>query len=356
MKKTIKIGNRLIGEDRPAYIIAEMSANHLQDFERAKRIILSAKEAGADAIKLQSYRPDTITIDCYGDDFMATKGSIWEGQNLFQLYKKAYMPWDWHEGLFNYARKIGIEIFSSPFDFSAVDMLEKLNTPAYKIASYEILDIPLIKRCARTGKPIILSTGIATLSDIDRAVRACNAEGNDNVAILKCVSQYPTPYHDLNLRTIPHMAKTFDCITGLSDHSIGSSVDVAAVTLGAKIIEKHLTLRRTDGGADAVFSMEPEEFAHMVEDVHAIEQALGKVTYELSAFQKKGKKNARSLYVVKDIMAGEVFTNENIKSIRPGHGLQPWHYEEILGKVAAVNIKRGTAMRWEFIENNRGIK
>ena len=350
MNSTIKIGNRLIGQAQPVYIIAEMSANHLQDYERAKAIIRAAKEAGADAIKLQSYRPDTITIDCRGEEFMATKGSLWEGQNLYELYEKAYMPWEWHEGLFDYARQIGLEIFSSPFDFSAVDLLENLNCPAYKIASYEILDIPLIKRCARTGKPIILSTGIATLADIERAVNACKSEGNEQIAILKCVSQYPTPYSDLNLRTIPHMAETFNCVAGLSDHSMGSAVDVAAITLGASIIEKHLTLHRSDGGADGAFSMETEEFSQMVTDIRNIEQALGKVTYDLTDAQKRGKKNARSLYVVEDIKAGEIFSENNLRSIRPGKGLHTWHYEDILGKRAAVDISRGTAMKWEYIE------
>lgn len=349
MSKTISIGDRIIGEGYPAYIIAEMSANHLQDYERAKRIILAAKEAGADAIKLQSYRPDTITIDCRGEEFMATKGSLWEGRNLYQLYEEAYMPWDWHEGLFAYAKEIGITIFSSPFDFSAVDLLEELGALAYKIASYEILDIPLIKKAAKTGKPIILSTGIATLADIERAVAACKEEGNNQIAILKCVSQYPTPYPDLNLKTIPNMAETFDCIAGLSDHSMGSAVDVAAVTLGAKIIEKHMTLRRADGGADGAFSMEPEEFAQMATDVHNIEQAIGKCTYELTDAQKRGKRNARSLYVVEDVKAGEVFTEQNVRSIRPGRGIATWYIDEILGKKASVDVKRGTAMKWEFI-------
>lgn len=350
MKKTISIGDRKIGEGYPAYIVAEMSANHLQDYERAKKIILSAKKAGADAIKLQSYRPDTITIDCRSEEFMATKGSLWEGRNLYQLYEEAYMPWDWHEGLFTYAKEIGITIFSSPFDFSAVDLLKELGTPAYKIASYEILDIPLIKKAARTGKPIILSTGIATLADIERAVSACKDEGNDQVAILKCVSQYPTPYLDLNLKTIPNMAETFDCISGLSDHSMGSAVDVAAVTLGAKIIEKHMTLRRSEGGTDGAFSMEPEEFAQMVTDVHNIEQAIGMCTYDLTEVQKRGKKNARSLYVVEDVKAGEVFTEQNVRSIRPGRGIATWHIDEVFGKTAAVDIKRGTAMKWEYLK------
>lgn len=350
MNKEIRIAGSVIGQNHPTYVIAEMSANHLQDYERAKRIIYTAKEAGADAVKLQSYRPDTITIDCQGEEFMATEGSLWEGKNLFQLYKESYMPWDWHYGLYEYAKEIGIDIFSSPFDFSAVDLLEDLKTPAYKIASYEILDIPLIKKCAQTGKPIILSTGIATLSDIERAVNACKSEGNNQIAILKCVSQYPTPYAELNLRTIPHMSEAFDCVTGLSDHSMGSAVDIAAVTLGASVVEKHLTLKRSDGGADGAFSMEPREFAYMVKEIRNIEQSLGRVTYELTEAQKRGKKNARSLYVVKDIRAGEIFTRENIRSIRPGYGISTWHSEEILGKKAIVDINRGTALRWEHIE------
>lgn len=350
MVKTISIRDKIVGNDHPTYIIAEMSANHLQDIERAKKIILAAKEAGADAVKLQSYRPDTITIDCYGEEFMATKGSLWEGQNLYQLYKTAYMPWDWHEGLFDYAKEIGITLFSSPFDSSSIDLLESLDAPAYKIASYEILDIPLIKKAAKTGKPIILSTGIATLADIERAVKACKDEGNDNIAILKCVSQYPTPYSDLNLKTIPNIADTFECIAGLSDHSMGSAVDVAAVTLGARIIEKHMTLRRVDGGADGAFSMEPEEFAQMVADIRNIEKALGRCTYDLTEVQLRGKKNARSLYVVKSIKAGEIFTEDNIRSIRPGRGLPTWYLEEIIGKTAAQDLERGTALKWEYIK------
>lgn len=349
MKKQISIDRRLVGEGQPAYMIAEMSANHLQDFDRAKKIILAAKEAGADAVKLQSYRPDTITIDCCGEEFMAAKGSLWEGQSLYQLYEAAYMPWDWHEGLFSYAREIGITIFSSPFDFSAVELLEKLNAPAYKIASYEILDIPLIRRVARTGKPIILSTGIATLADIERAMGACKAEGNDNIILLKCVSQYPTPYSVLNLKTIPDMAVTFDCIVGLSDHSMGSAVDISAITLGAKVVEKHMTLKRADGGADGAFSMEPQEFAQMVTDARNIELALGRCCYELTDSQIYGKKNARSLYVVEDIASGEKFSDKNIRSIRPGYGIPTWYYEKLLGKVAAVDLKRGTALKWEHI-------
>jgi pseudaminic acid synthase len=350
MAKNICIDGKHIGEGYPAYIIAEMSANHLQDFDRAKKIIFEAKEAGADAVKLQSYRPDTITINCRGEEFMATKGSLWEGKNLYELYEEAYMPWDWHKSLFEYAREIGITLFSSPFDFSSIELLEELKAPAYKIASYEILDIPLIRKAAKTGKPIILSTGIATLTDIERAINACHDEDNYNIAILKCVSQYPTPYHDLNLRTIPNIQETFDCVAGLSDHSMGSAVDVAAITLGAKIIEKHMTLRRTDGGADSAFSMEPEEFASMITDIHNIEKALGKCTYELTEAQKRGKKNARSLYVVQDINKGETFTEENLKCIRPGKGISTWYLDEILGKTSNRDLKRGMAMKWEYIE------
>ncbi len=349
MNKTISIDNRLIGYGQPAYIIAEMSANHLRDIERAKRIILAAKEAGADAVKLQSYRPDTITIDCRGEEFMAAKGSLWEGRNLYELYEEAYMPWEWHESLFSYAKEIGITIFSSPFDHSAVDLLKELNAPAYKIASYEILDIPLIKKAASAGKPIILSTGIASLADIERAVNSCLEENNQDIAVLKCVSQYPTPYADMNLLTIPNISETFGCIAGLSDHSMGSCVDVAAVTLGARIIEKHLTLSRSDGGPDGAFSMEPEEFAQMVRDVHNAELALGKCSYELTEAQKRGRKNARSLYAVEDIRAGEEFTEKNVRSVRPGRGIPPRYLEDIIGKKASCSIKRGTAMKWEFI-------
>lgn len=350
MKKRIVIDGKAIGEGCPAYIVAEMSANHLLDIERAKKIISAAKESGADAIKIQTYRPDTITIDCREPEFMATPGSLWEGSNLFELYGKAYTPWEWHRELFDYAKEIGITLFSSPFDWTAIDLLEELNVPAYKIASYEIVDIPLIRRVARTGKPVILSTGIADLTDISLAMNACYEEGNDNVILLKCVSEYPTPYQDLNLRTIPNMSETFDCIAGLSDHSMGFAVDVAGVSLGCKMIEKHMTLRRSDGGPDGAFSMEPEEFAEMVENVRNIEMALGKVTYGLTEQQKKGKRNSRSLYIVEDIKAGEKFTNENVRSIRPGYGVKPIHLDEIIGKNASIDLKKGTPMKWEFIQ------
>lgn len=327
-----------------------MSANHLQDYERAKSIILAAKESGADAIKLQSYRPDTITIDCNGEEFMASKGSPWEGQNLYQLYEKAYMPWDWHEALFKYAKELDITIFSSPFDFSAVDLLENLDTPAYKIASLEILDIPLIRRVAQTKKPVIISTGIAKLADIQRAIDVCKEEKNDKVILLKCVSEYPTRYEDMNLKTIPNMAETFDCIVGLSDHSIGYAVDVAAVALGCKVIEKHLTLRRADGGADSDFSTEPEEFKNLITNIRSVEQAIGHCTYELTEKQKNTRNKGRSLYIIKDIKKGEKFTEENVQSIRPGYGISTWHLKNVLGKKARQNLLRGMALKWEYLE------
>lgn len=350
MVKELCIDGKKIGGNNPTYIIAEMSANHLQDFNRTKEIIRVAKECGADAIKLQTYRPDTITIDCRGKEFLASPGSPWEGKNLFELYQEAYMPWEWHKDLFEYAKSIGITCFSSPFDFTAIDLLEELDAPAYKIASYELGDIPLIKKAAKTGKPIILSTGIASLSDIELAIDTCKSVGNENVAILKCVSEYPTPYEELNLRTIGNLAETFDCISGLSDHSMGHDVDIAAITLGAKIIEKHLTLSRADGGADGLFSMEPEEFKNMVQGIRNVEKALGRVNYTLSEKLKESKKRARSLYIVEDIAKGEAFTEDNLKSIRPGLGLHTKYYEEIIGKISNCDLKKGTAMKWEFLE------
>lgn len=350
MNKQIQIDNKLIGEGKPVYFIAEMSANHLHDFDRAKEIIKQAKAAGADAIKLQTYRPDTITIDCRGKEFMATPGSPWDGMNLYDLYKTAYTPWEWHEKLFKYAKEIGITCFSSPFDLTAVDLLEELNAPAYKIASFEINDIPLIERVAKTGKPIILSTGIAELTDIYLAIDTCHNAGNDNVVLLKCVSEYPTPYDELNLKTIPNMSETFDCVVGLSDHSMGEAVDIAGITLGAKIIEKHLTLNRNDGGADASFSMEPYEYKHMVSSVRNVEKALGKVTYNLTDKQKNSKGRSRSLYIVEDIKKGQEFTMDNLKSIRPGYGIHTKFLYDILGKKSKYDLKKGTAMKWEFIE------
>ena len=352
MNKNIVINGKAVGENCPVYTIAEMSANHLQNLERAKDIIKAAKQAGADAIKLQTYRPDKITVDCRGAEFMATAGSPWEGMNLYDLYSTAYTPWEWHEELFEYAKEIGITCFSSPFDLDAIDLLEELNAPAYKIASFEINDIPLIRKAARTGKPIILSTGIAELADIELALQTCAEEGNQNVILLKCVSEYPTPYEELNLKTIPHMKETFDCMVGLSDHSMGTAVDIAGVALGACVVEKHLTLKREDGGPDGMFSMEPQEFEEMVTQIRNIGKAIGKVTYTLTEKQKKSRGRSRSLYVVEDIQEGEIFTVQNVKSIRPGYGLHTKYYEDILGKVAACNLKKGTAMKWDYLKGD----
>ena len=350
MKKFINIDGKLIGDDYPVYVIAEMSANHLQNFDRAKEIIREAKNAGADAIKLQTYRPDTLTLNCHTSEFLATPGSPWEGMNLYDLYKTAYTPWEWHKDLISYASELGITCFSSPFDFSAVDFLENLNVPAYKIASFEIIDVPLIKKVASTGKPIIISTGIAEISDIQLAIDTCMAHNNDNIILLKCVSEYPTPFEELNLRTIPNMKETFSCLTGLSDHSMGSCVPIAAVALGACVIEKHLTLKRSDGGPDGSFSMEPDEFARMVVEIKNIKKSLGAVTYKLSEKQKKSKERGRSLYVSAEIKKGEQFTVNNIKSVRPGYGLAPRYYEEVLGKRSKKDLYIGDALKWEYIE------
>lgn len=346
----ITIGGRVIDCESPAFIIAEMSANHLMDFERAKEIIHVAKECGADAVKLQTYTADTITMDCDSPYFQITQGTIWDGTTLYNLYKEAYTPWEWQPKLKEYADELGIICFSSPFDKTSVDFMEQMDMPAYKIASFEITDIPLIKEAASKGKPVIMSTGIAYPEDIERALEACIQEGNTQAAFLKCTSAYPAPYEDINLNTIPDMMKRYNCICGLSDHTMGSAVAVAAAALGAKIIEKHLTLRRSDGGADAAFSMEPEEFKRMVEEIRIVEKSLGRASYMLTDKQKKSREHCRSLFVTKDIKAGEEFTCENLRSIRPGYGLSTVYYEEILGRTAAQDIKAGTPMDLNFVQ------
>ena len=348
MKKEIQIGRHVIAEGSPTYMVAEMSANHNMDFGRAKAIIKAAKESGADAIKIQTYTPDTITIDSDMPAFR-TKG-IWEGRTLYELYGKAYTPWEWQKELRDYANELELDFFSSPFDLTAVDFLEGLEVPAYKVASFEINDIPFIRKIARTKKPVIMSTGIARLEDIDLAVRTCREEGNDKVILLKCISSYPAPYENMNLRVIPNMEQTFDCICGLSDHSMGTEIAVAAVSLGAKVIEKHFTLNRADGGEDSQFSMEPQEFAEMVREVRNVEKALGKVTYDLNAEQLDSRIYSRSLFVVKDIKKGEIFTEDNVRSIRPGIGMHTKHWEEILGKTARCDVKKGTPMDWKYVE------
>ena len=350
MEKEIRIGRHVISEDAPAFIVAEMSANHNMDFDRAVSILQAAKDAGADAVKIQTYTADTITLNCDDPCFQITQGTLWDGTTLYKLYQSAYTPWEWQPKLKKTAEEMGMEFFSSPFDLSSVDFLEEMGVSAYKVASFEINDIPLLRKIARTGKPVIIATGIALLSDIELAVRTCREAGNEKVILLKCTSSYPAPYEDINLRTIPSLRDTFDCIAGLSDHSMGSAVAGAGVALGAKVIEKHLTLNRADGGADAAFSMEPAEFKEMVDNIRKIEMALGRVTYDLTPKQAREREHSRSLFVAKDMKAGEVFTPENLRSVRPADGLHTKYYEELLGKKIKRDAKLGTPMSWDLVD------
>ena len=353
MNKEIRLDGKIINESAPVYIVAEMSANHLSDFNRAKTIIKEAKGAGADAVKLQTYTPDTITLDCNSCDFMADKGGLWEGIKLYDLYNSAYMPWEWQPQLKQYADELGITCFSSPFDLSAIDFMMKMNMPAIKIASYEINDVLLIRYAAKTGLPIIISTGIAYLSDIELALRICREEDNTNVILLKCTSAYPSPYEDMNIRQIQQLSNTFNCLTGLSDHTLGHEVALGAVALGARVLEKHVTLKRSDGGVDSAFSMEMQEFADMVSQIRNLEKALGNADYKLTPKQKASRDGSRSLYVVKDIKTGETFSKDNIKSIRPGKGLHTSYYEKIIGKHSKIDLKKGTPLKLENIDFER---
>lgn len=345
----IKIGNFLINENSPAFIIAELSANHKQDLTIALDTVLAAKEAGADAIKLQHYKPETITLDCDNKYFQIQQGTIWDGKTLFQLYQEAYMPWEWTKQIMDLAKSVGLECFSSPFDHSAVDFLENLSVPAYKIASFEITDIPLIEYVASKGKPVIISTGIARLSDIELALNACYRNGNKQIALLKCTSSYPAPLESINLNTIPNIRSTFQTIVGLSDHTLGISVPIASVALGAKIIEKHFILDKSVGGPDASFSLEPGGFKLMVDSIREVEKALGKVSYHLDEKSIKSKEFSRSLFAVNDIKIGETITSINVKSIRPGFGMHPKHYNEVIGKIANRDIIRGTPLSFDHI-------
>lgn len=347
MKKEFRIGNRVIGENHPCFCVAEMSGNHLKDFNRAVEIIHAAKEAGADAIKLQTYTADSLSIDC-DNEYFQIHGGLWDGMTEYKLYQEASTPWDWQPRLQEVAAKLGLECFSSPFDFASVDFMEECKMPAYKVASYEINDIPLIRKIAALHKPVIFATGVAHLEDIDRALQVCKEEGNEEVMLLKCVSAYPTPYEEINLAMIPTLAKRYDCLVGLSDHSMGSVVPVGATALGIKMVEKHLTLRRADGGPDGAFSMEPEEFKEMVDNIRILEKAIGVSEYGLTEKQEKERSGSRSLFVVKDIKAGEKLTPENVRSIRPGHGLHTMYYEEVLGKTAVRDIAMGTPLAWEM--------
>ena len=346
----MKLGNFKIDKNSPIFIIAELSANHNGSLETAIETIKAAKRAGANCIKFQTYTADTMTIDCDKDDFVI-KGTIWEGKNLHKLYQEAYTPWEWHEELMKVAAAEGLVCFSSPFDKTAVDFLETLNVPAYKIASFEITDIPLIEFVASKGKPIILSTGIAGQGDIELALDACRKMGNNDIALLKCTSSYPAPIDEANMCMIKDLAERYSVIPGLSDHTMGQTVPIVAACFGAKIIEKHFILDRKIGGPDASFSMNEEEFMNMVKAVREAESAIGKVDYTLTEKQTKGKDFSRSLYVVEDIKKGETITDKNIRSIRPGFGLHPRYFESILNEKFTRDIEKGTRLTKSDIEN-----
>jgi N-acetylneuraminate synthase len=344
----IAIAGREIGADRPPYVIAEMSANHNGSLERALKILEAAKASGADALKLQTYRADTITIDHDGPEFMLQEG-LWAGRRLYELYESAAMPWEWHEPLFQRGRELGIAVFSSPFDPSAVDLLQKLDAPAFKVASLEMADLPLIRRMAATGKPLIMSTGASEIGEIAEAVAAARGAGCKQLVLLQCTSGYPTPPADSNLRTIPHLAQAFDCLVGLSDHTIGTAVPVAAVAMGACVIEKHFTLARADGGVDSAFSLEPADLKRLTEDCRIAWEALGQVKYAVAASENAIRPLRRSLYVVQDVAAGEAFTEQNVRSIRPGLGLAPKHLPDVIGQAASRALKRGTPLDWSMV-------
>lgn len=349
MKPYITIDGRKIGPDYPPYIIAELSANHNGDIERAFRIMEEAKSAGADAIKLQTYTHDTITMECNSEDFQI-HGGLWDGQTLYELYKNAHMPWEWHKPLFEKAKDLGITIFSSPFDFSAVELLESLDAPAYKIASFELVDLPLIAKVAQTGKPMIMSTGMANDAEIQEAVNTARVNGCEELIVLHCVSGYPAPAEQYNLLTIADISKRFNVLSGLSDHTIDNATAVASVVLGASLIEKHVTLDRNGGGADDSFSLEPKELAQLCKDAKTAWMALGQVNYERTEAEKGNVKFRRSLYVVKDVEEGEILTHDNIKSIRPGFGMAPKYLDDVIGRKALIALDKGTALKPELFK------
>ncbi|MBI2517593.1 MAG: pseudaminic acid synthase [Opitutae bacterium] len=349
MNNTIKISTRLVGAGHPAYVIAEMSANHNQDFNRAVEIVQAAKAAGADAVKLQTYSADAHTIDSQKTEFKIAGGTAWDGQTLYGLYRDAYMPWDWQPKLQKAATELGLDFFSAPVDATSLEFLETLAVPVHKIASFELVDLPLVRRVAQTGKPAIMSTGMASLAEIDDAVRAFRQAGGTQLALLKCTSAYPSLPEEMNLRTIPHLAEAFGVPAGLSDHTLGIAVPVAAVALGACIVEKHFTLSRAEPGPDSAFSLEPAEFKAMVEAIRMTEKALGSVNYRMTAKEEASRVFRRSLFVVQDVKAGELLTAANVRSIRPGCGLPPKHWEQVIGRKAARDIERGTPLDWSLI-------
>jgi pseudaminic acid synthase len=345
----MEINGRKIGTDCYPFVIAELSANHNGSLERARKIIEAAQQSGADAVKLQTYRPDTITIDCDRKDFRI-HGGLWKGRTLFDLYEEAHMPWDWHAPLFEHARKLDLTIFSSPFDSTAVDLLEDLNTPAYKIASFELVDLPLIKYAASTGKPMILSTGMADIEEIQEAIDAAREGGCIELAILHCVSGYPAPAEDYNLRIIPDMIDRFGLVTGLSDHTLDNTTAITSIAMGASIIEKHFTLDRNNGGPDDSFSLEPEELKKLCKDSKTAWESLGRISYERKKSEQGNSVFRRSLYAVQDIKAGEIITKENVKSIRPGFGIAPKFFEQVMGRLALRDIDRGKPLSMEDLE------
>ena len=350
-KNIFSINSRKIGNEYPTYIIAELSCNHNQDINLAYKLIDAASECGADAIKLQTYTPDTMTLDSDKPIFKdCLKGTLWEGQTLYQLYSKAFTPWEWHKELKDYANSKGLDLFSSPFDVTAVDFLETLDFPAYKIASFEITDHILIKRIAQTGKPVIISSGMASLSDLNDAVSLLRENGTTQIAMLKCTSAYPAKPEDSNLNTIKHMIETFNVIGGLSDHTLGIEVPIASVVLGGRIIEKHFKLTDDSGSEDDAFSLKPDEFKKMVDSIRIVEKTLGSIHYDGVNSESKSKKFRRSLFIVKDIKEGELFTEDNVKSIRPSNGLHTRYYKDILGKRAKFNLEKGTPLSWNIIE------
>lgn len=347
-KQTVSIANRKIGLDYPPYIIAELSANHNGSMETALEIIKQAKLCGADAVKLQTYKADTITLNSQNEEFMI-HGGLWDGQSLYELYEKAHLPWDWHKPLFEYARKLDITIFSSPFDNTAVDLLEDLNTPAYKIASFEAVDLPLIKYVASTGKPMIISTGMADAEEIQEAIDAARSGGCKELAILHCVSGYPAPAEDYNLRTIPDMMSRFGLVTGLSDHTLDNTTAITSVVLGASIIEKHFTLNRDGGGPDDSFSLEPEGLTALCRDSKTAWQALGKIDYGRKASEQGNIQFRRSLYFVKDLKAGDIITEDAVRSVRPGFGLAPKFLDEVIGKKVVKDVVENTPVSHDAI-------
>lgn len=349
--RNFEIGGRMVGPDHAPFVIAEMSGNHNQSLDRAMAIVEAAAKAGAHALKLQTYTADTMTLDVGGEGFsIEDKDSLWTGASLYNLYQEAYTPWEWHGPIFARARELGMIPFSTPFDESAVVFLEDLSVPCYKIASFENTDLPLIRRVAATGKPMIISTGMASVAELDESVRAAREAGCRDLVLLKCTSTYPATPENTNIATIPHMRTLFDCQVGLSDHTMGVGVSVASVALGATVIEKHFTLDRAEGGVDSSFSMEPAELSALVVETERAWQAMGRVVYGACGAEKKSLQFRRSLYVVKDLKAGEVLTRDNVRSIRPGLGLPPKHIDQLLGCRVAADVKRGTPLHWDLIK------